>query len=101
MDSDPQTLRRAYEALAQRVVEERLVFADRVQEVLDASQGAIADRDDQIRRLREDTEALRARIEELHRELVEAHENHRAVVESRSFRYTRPLRGFAKALHRG
>jgi uncharacterized coiled-coil DUF342 family protein len=100
-------LRLAHEALARRVVEERLAFADRVQEVLDQAhhlQAELDERTEQLRELREltdsDATALRARVEALHGELVEAHDAHRGVVESRSYRYTRPFRGLGKALGR-
>jgi seryl-tRNA synthetase len=101
--SSVEGLRRAHEELARRVTAERLAFADRVQEVLDHAQHLQREldlRDEQIGQLEEDAAALRARIEELHGELLEAHDNHRAVVESRSFRYTRPFRGIGRALHR-
>lgn len=103
MASSNHELRRAYEELARRVAEDRLAFADRVQEVLDRAQHLQRElelRDELIAGLEEDARALRARIEELHAELVEAHDNHRAVVESRSFRYTRPLRGLSRAVRR-
>ncbi len=100
-------LRLAHEALARRVVEERLAFADRVQEVLDHAhhlQRELDERLEELRRLRERTDAdataLRTRVDELHGELVQAHGAHQEVVESRSYRYTRPLRGLGKALRR-
>lgn len=103
--TDPQRelLRGAHEALARKVAQERLAFADRVQEVLDHAQhlqASIDERDERIKRLEEDAAALRARIEKLHAELVAAHGEHRAVVESRSFRYTRPFRGLGRVVRR-
>ncbi len=103
MASSDHELRRAYEELARHVAEERLAFADRVQEVLDQAQHLQREldaREEHVAQLEQDAEALRARIEELHAELVAAHESHRSVVETRSFRYTRPLRGLGKALRR-
>jgi cell division septum initiation protein DivIVA len=99
--SDFEGLRRAHEELARRVTAERLAFADRVQEELDQAQHLQLEldlRDEQIRQLEDGAAALRARIEELHGELLEAHASHKAVIESRSFRYTRPLRGLGRAL---
>ena len=103
MAPSDQELRRAYEELARRVAEERLAFADRVQEVLDQAQHLQREldaRDAEIRRLDEDAAALRARVDELHDELRAAHENHRALESSRSFRYTAPLRGLGNVLRR-
>ena len=102
-NSDLELLRRAHEAFARRVVEERVAFADRVQEVLDHAQHLQRELDlrkDQMRRLEEDAVLLRARIEELHGELRAAHESQKAVIESRSFRFTRPFRTIARALRR-
>lgn len=107
---DDAGLRRAYEELARKAVADRLAFADRVQEVLDHAQAVQTELDErkaEIRAVRQelddvraDAETLRARIDELHRQLVDAHEAHRAIEESRSFRYTRPLRDLARALGR-
>jgi hypothetical protein len=91
--------RSVYEELARRVAEERLAFADRVQEVLDHAQHLQVEldaREEQLARLEEDTASLRARIEELHTELMEAH----GLLGSRSFRYTRPLRSLGRLLWR-
>ena len=104
--SEHEALRRSYEELARRTVADRLAFADRVQEVLDHAQLVQAELEElrgvreEVERLAADADALRSRIDELHLELVDAHEAHRAVVESRSFRYTRPFRGLARALGR-
>jgi hypothetical protein len=107
---DDAGLRRAYEELARRAVADRLAFADRVQEVLDHAQAVQVELDERkaevgaVRReldaVRADAEALRGRVDELHRQFVEAHDAHRAVVESRSFRYTRPFRRLGRALGR-
>ena len=122
-DPDLETLRQAHEELARRVVEDRLAFSDRVQEVLDHSQHLQAELDDRIeqvrgltaevealrrltaeveaqRRLTTDVEALRARVESLHEELKEAHRQHQALEASRSFRYTAPLRRLGGAIRR-
>jgi uncharacterized coiled-coil DUF342 family protein len=96
-------LREAYEQLARRVVGERLAFADRVQEALDDAhrlQGEITQRDAQIAQLQQDVEKLRARVDSLHAELIEAHRNNEALEQSRSFRYTAPLRNLSGALRR-
>ena len=100
---DVERLRTAYEELARKTVEDRLAFADRVQEVLDHAQrlqAELDDRTEQVRGLRADVEALRVRVDELHRELVEAHESQDALLNSRSFRYTRPLRKLGRVLPR-
>ena len=107
---DDAGLRRAYEELARRAVADRLAFADRIQEVLDHAQSVQSELDerkaevravrDELEAVRADAEALRIRLDELHRQLVEAHDAHRAVVESRSFRYTRPFRGLSRVLGR-
>lgn len=101
--SEHEALRRSYEELGRRTVADRLAFADRVQEVLDHAQQLqheVEARDQQIARLEEDAASLRARIDELHAELVEAHAGQDAVLESRSFRYTRPLRTLGRVLRR-
>ena len=75
-DGQIELLREAYEDLSRRVVSDRLLFADRVQEALDETQEAqreLADRESQIASLREDLEAARGRVESLHDELLEAH----------------------------
>jgi chromosome segregation ATPase len=98
-----EALRRAHEELARRVAAERLAFADRVQEVLDdvsRLQAAIDSRDEELRALGADAEALRARVDSLHAELQEAHRNQQALEESRSYRYTAVLRRAAAALRR-
>lgn len=94
-DDDLEQLRRAYEALARRTVEDRLAFADRVQEVLDHAQqlhAALDDRTAEASSLREEMQALRARVHSLHQELIEAHRHVQTLEQSRSFRYTAPLR---------
>jgi hypothetical protein len=104
--SEHEALRRTYEELARRAVADRLAFADRVQEILDHAHIVQAELDalrgvrEDVERLEADADALRKRVDELHRELVDAHEAHRAIVESRSFRYTRPFRGLARLLGR-
>lgn len=93
----------AHEELARRVAADRLAFADRVQELLgdvDRLQAAIDDRDEQLRRLGADAEALGERVASLHSELVEAHRTYETLEESRSYRYTAPLRRLAGVFRR-
>ena len=96
MAASDHELRRAYEELARRVAEERLAFADRVQEVLEQAQHLQREldlREEELARVEADAAALRARIEELDAEVAR-------VVDSRSFRYTGPLRRLREALRR-
>ena len=85
-DGQVEKLRDAYEELARRVVAERLVFADRVQEEVEEAQRAVAERDPQIARLTEDLNSVRARVESLHDELRQAHAELEAVRSTRLFR---------------
>ena len=101
LDADLEAVRRAYEEHSRRAVEERLAFADRVQEVLDHAQHLQAVLDDcsaQAASLREEVAALRARIAALHEELVEARRHVEVLEHSRSFRYTAPLRRLGGAI---
>jgi chromosome segregation ATPase len=98
-----EALRLAHQELARRVAVERLAFADRVQEVLDdvdRLQTAIDERDERLRALGADAEALRERVVSLHAELQEAHRNQQALEASRSYRYTAFLRRAATAFRR-
>jgi predicted nucleic acid-binding Zn-ribbon protein len=94
-------LRRAYEELARRVVSERLAFADRIQETTDDAQRALADRDRQIEQLQAEVDSLRQRVESLHDELQQAHRDYEGLEQSRSFRYTAPIRSFGSRLRKG
>jgi peptidoglycan hydrolase CwlO-like protein len=92
---EDERLRRAYEELARKTVDDRLAFADRVQEVLDEAQhleSAVEDRDAQIRSLAADAESLRDRVETLHEELQEAHGRLKSIEASRLYRLSRLIR---------
>lgn len=107
-EPDVDALREAYAALSRRVVEDRLAFADRVQEMLDQAQHLqrLADERErenaslrrELEALRDDAAALRSRVASLHEELIEAHRNAEALEQSRSFRYTAPLRRIGGAI---
>lgn len=100
-DENVDDLRQAYEELARRVVADRLAFADRVQETSDDAQRALADRDRQIEQLQAAVDALRERVESLHDELQQAHRDYEGLEQSRSLRYTAPIRSFASRLRKG
>jgi chromosome segregation ATPase len=100
-DQNVDELRRAYEELARRVVADRIAFADRIQETVDDAQRALADRDRQIELLQAEVDSLRQRVESLHDELQEAHRDYRGLEQSRSLRYTAPIRSFASRLRKG
>ena len=94
-DGQIELLREAYEELSRRVVAERLLFADRVQEAIDETQAAqreLADRDSQIANLTQDLDEVHARVESLHDELVEAHAALAALRNRRLFRLVAKLR---------
>ena len=91
-DGQLKKLRDAYEELTRRVVAERLVFADRVQEEVEEAQRAVADRDPQIAHLTDDLQAVRTRVESLHEELLQAHAELKAVRSTRLFRLSAKLR---------
>lgn len=91
-DGQIELLREAHQALARRVVAERLLFADRLQEAIDGEQRAVAERDPQIAHLTEDLEAVRDRVESLHEELREAHAELAALRSTRLFRLMAKLR---------
>lgn len=94
-DGQIELLREAYEDLSRRVVADRLLFADRVQEAIDETQAAqreLADRESQIASLAQDLDAARERVESLHDELVEAHSALTALRSRRLFRLVARLR---------
>jgi chromosome segregation ATPase len=91
-DGQIELLQEAYEELARRVVAERLLFADRLQEAIDGEQRAVAERDPQIAELTEDLQAVRARVETLHGELRQAHAELEAMRRMRLFRAMAKLR---------
>ena len=94
-DGQIELLREAYEDLSRRVVADRLLFADRVQEAIDETQAAqreLADRESQIASLVQDLDAARERVESLHDELVEAHSALTALRSRRLFRLVARLR---------
>jgi chromosome segregation ATPase len=99
-DENVEDLRRAYEELARRVVADRIAFADRIQETVDDAQRELADRDRQIEQLQAEVDSLRRRVESLHDELHQAHRDYEGLEQSRSFRYTAPIRGLAARLRK-
>lgn len=86
---DEESLRTAHEALARRVVEERLAFADLMQEKIDQAQRELADRDRQIAQLAHD---LERQVNTLHAQLEAAHADLTRIRTSRLYRLSAPLR---------
>ena len=86
---EDESLRSAYEALARRIVEERLAFADRMQETTDEAQRALADRDRQIAQLTHD---LETEVGTLHAQLEAAHADLTRIRTSRLYRLSAPIR---------
>jgi phage shock protein A len=92
-DKTLEALRRAHENLSRRIVAERLIFADRVQEAVDEARRIVVERDRQIEQLTRDLESVRGRVESLHDELRQAHAELEAIKGTRLFRLNARLRG--------
>lgn len=93
LEAELHALRHAHEAQARHLVSERLAVAEQVEREIRALRAEIALRREEITNLREEL-AWRVGVMERHDEQLEVLKN------SRSFRYTEPLRRLAAAARR-